>query len=73
MWRGGGGVTLLNPKYPPAVPAGGYNKTFWVTLFCELPKRSTHMVYRAHKNMYKPLHTYTNLLGWGIVLRELKY
>ena len=25
MWRGGGGVTLLNPKYPPAVPAGGYN------------------------------------------------
>ena len=23
MWRGGG-VTLLNPKYPPAVPAGGY-------------------------------------------------
>ena len=26
MWRGGhggGGVTLLNPKYPPAVPAGG--------------------------------------------------
>ena len=24
MWRGGGG-TLLNPKYPPAVPAGGYN------------------------------------------------
>ena len=29
MWRSsggrGGGVTLLNPKYPPAVPAGGYN------------------------------------------------
>ena len=27
MWRGGGGVTLLNPKYPPAVPAGGYNNS----------------------------------------------
>ena len=30
------GVTLLNPKYPPAVPAGGYNKkyncTFIVTI-----------------------------------------
>ena len=26
MWRGS--VTLLNPKYPPAVPAGGYNKNF---------------------------------------------